>query len=384
MMDLMIFNKRKKFFIILVTFFLSIICGGNVLAIITPHPIQMYERGVFYLEKYQGDSNDLLKAEETFVDLIEEYPESPLGYLGMSRTYIIDAYLYHDRYDMLILRDHALPFAVKALEFGSSLREVHEIYSFLEGVFEKHHRRLKEVQNHLSADSEDTEINFGIANFMNEQSDVTSALKYYARALNQVSESHLKEKILKRIALIYLTELQDPKMAAGYYQQILEIKADLPEVHEYLGLALLMMEKYNLAVEHLEKALNSVDSPMTRYYLAQAQGCRLEEGGLLAQAIVEFEKTNEYRSYNSFLHYKLGNLYFQTKKFDKAYKHFRNVIDLRPDESKAYYFAGRAAHSLGKKAMALDYYEQYLKLKTDGQEADWIRENISEVSHRLE
>lgn len=104
---------------------------------ISPHPVQVYERGQHYLNAYRGDINDLVKAQDLYLRLVEKYPNSPFGYLGLSQLYRIDAHLGDEHYDMQIIRERALPFALKALKLGPSIKAVHENYDFFEQFFSK-------------------------------------------------------------------------------------------------------------------------------------------------------------------------------------------------------------------------------------------------------
>ena len=104
-------------------------------AFLSPHPVQMYEQGEQFIQNYDGDISNLVAAQDIFVRLILKYPHSPFGYLGMSHIYRIDAYLGEENYDMKTIRARALPFALRAMKLGPSIREVHENYAFFERFF---------------------------------------------------------------------------------------------------------------------------------------------------------------------------------------------------------------------------------------------------------
>lgn len=104
-------------------------------AFLSPHPVQLYDKGEALIADYQGDINVLVAAQDVLLVLIEKYPHSPFGYLGMSHLYRIDAYLGNENYDLKLIRERALPFALKALELGPSIRAVHENYAFFEEFF---------------------------------------------------------------------------------------------------------------------------------------------------------------------------------------------------------------------------------------------------------
>jgi len=120
-----------------------LLCGMIILGAVTQpalaffslHPIQMYDKGERLLKEYDGNMQTLVAAQDVFVRLIIKYPHSPFGYLGMSHIYRIDACLGEEDYDIEIIRERALPFALRAMELGPSIREVHENYAFFEKFF---------------------------------------------------------------------------------------------------------------------------------------------------------------------------------------------------------------------------------------------------------
>ena len=54
----------------------------------------------------------------------------------MSQIYRIDAHLGSENYDLDLIRERALPFALKALKLGPNIRAVHENYAFFEKFLE--------------------------------------------------------------------------------------------------------------------------------------------------------------------------------------------------------------------------------------------------------
>lgn len=114
-----------------------IICFVLAQAMISPHPVQLYEKGQQFINNYTGDIGELVYAQDVYMELIDKYPNSPFGYLGMSQIYRIDAYLGDENYDMEVIRERAIPFALKALKLGPSIRAVHENYAFFEQFFDQ-------------------------------------------------------------------------------------------------------------------------------------------------------------------------------------------------------------------------------------------------------
>ena len=371
---------------IIALFFICCSAGStNSFAMLSPHPIQLYEKGVAILNSYRGDPFELYQSEKIFAQLIEKYPESPFGYLGISRIRIIEAYRYDNIYDMTKIRKEALPFAIKALELGSSLREVHEHYAIFERIFEQYNANQKQAQKFLTSNPEDPKTFFTVATFLHDQNEYEKALDYYKLALDMDPSSALRLKILKRIILTYLNEYNQPQAAIPYCKEAIQVGGNSLEFYEYLGRAHLNTRNYKLAIEKLSKAVKNIKTDFDEYYLFQARGYLAAEKGKNTKALQLLEKALSYRRMNLPLQYTVGNLYYKLGNYEKAYHNFQQVIELTPQgekvyEPEAYYFAGRSAESLGYKASARDYYRRYLQLNASSQEAEWIRNNIPDLS----
>ncbi len=374
--------KQKRLIILVITGIFTMIFSKNSYSLLTEHPLDIFDRGMKTLNSYRGEATTLYEAEKVFSKLLEQFPDSPFGYLGLSRVYKIDAYRHGRRYDMQKIREEALPFAIKALELGPTIKAVHENYSHLEEIFERFDLDQRKIKEHIFLHPDSPETYFKVANFIQDQNEYEKALLYYQEALNLNPADSLRLKILKRIAHIYLNEYQQPLKAIEYYQKALEIQMDSAVLNEYLGLAYFKAKNYKSAIERLSKSLSLVKLSMPEYHLMQAKGYLAEEEGKIEEAINFLEKASVYGEKNSDLHFKLGNLYYNIANYESAFKHFQKVIALNPQEAYAYYYAGRSAYSLGNTETAISFYKRYLQLRSDSQEADWIRKNIPEFSQK--
>jgi tetratricopeptide (TPR) repeat protein len=246
-------------------------------ALISPHPLEIYERGMRLVNSYQGDPADLQQAQQCFTELMNKFPDSPYGYLGMSQVQKINAYLYGNRYRMSKIRDEVLPMAVKALELGPSIREVHEHYSAIEAIYEDFYANQKEAQEALISFPERPETYLLIGMFFGDQDESEKAIEFYKMALGMQPSADLRLKILERIGLLYLNELQKPDMALGYFRQAAELDPDSAVSNENLGMVYLNLKDYAKAVEHLTKAVHSLNNAYTQNQLAQAKALLAEQ-----------------------------------------------------------------------------------------------------------
>jgi len=349
-----------------------------------PHPKKMYDYGKEIIDTYRGEQAELEQAKVVFLDVIDTYPESPFGYLGLSWVYRIEACQSGTRFDMAIIRDVSLPFAIKALELGSSIREVHENYAHFERIFEQYEQDQEKAKEYLSMFPESPQTYYILANFMRDQGKIDKAIEFYKEALTLKPSQTLEVKILKRIAHVYLSFYDQPQTALEYLKKAALHKFDRPVIQEAMGRAYLRLERYEKAIDCFQSALMDIPLSDTRCYLLQAQGLLNEREGQVQEAIGFLERASEMNNQNSSLHYTLGNLYYKNKDYDQAYNHFKNVIDLQPESADAYFFAGRSVHSLGDQEEAAGYFQKFLRLQPEGKEAVWIMKNVPGLSQAEE
>lgn len=367
--------------IVFLLFALNTLFLNNAEALVSAHPLKLYDVGIGYLDSYNGDSTNLANAEKFFMKLIEKYPDSHLGYLGMSHLNIIKAYRYGNFYDMHIIHEKALPFANKALERGPAIHSAYDNYGLLEDIISWDSQERKRARAYVELFPDRPETYFIVGNFMYNHYEISKTLEYFEMALRLNPSDTLRIKILKRIALIHFRDYKDAERASEYYLEALNIHGESQVLNEYLGISYFHMKKYTLAVERLSKALELLPSSrIAEYYLMQAKGYMYEEEEKIVKAIEFLKKASVFETNNGSLYYALGNLYYRLEQYDTAYRHFKNVIDLEPRNFSAYFSAGQSAASSGNRDLATDYYRKYLQLKSYGQKAEWIRINFPEFT----
>jgi len=359
---------------------LALLSASPADSFLIPHPKKMYDRGKNIVDSYRGEQATLERAKVAFLDVIDLYPESPFGYLGLSQVYRIEACQSVTRFDMAVIREVSLPFAIKALELGASIREVHENYAQFERIFEQYESDQVKAKEYLSMFPESPQTYFILANFMRDQGKIDKAIEFYKEALTLEPSEVMEVKILKRISHIYLSIQDEPHKALEYLKKAAMLKLDRPAVQEAMGRAYFRLRKFEEAIDCFQTALRDIPLSDTRYYLLQAQGLLNEREGRVQDAIGFLKRASEMNKQNSSLHYTLGNLYYKNKDFDQAYDHFRNVIDLQPESADAYFFAGRSVRSLGDQEEAVGYFQKFLKLQPEGKEAVWIKKNVPGLS----
>lgn len=79
---------------------------------------------------------------------------------------------------------------------------------------------------------------------------------------------------------------------------------------------------------------------------------------------------------NASMHYNMGVLFVENKKYDLAVKEFEKAIEVRPDDADSYYNLGSIyADYLNDQKKAIEYLHRYLELRPDAkpQEKNWIK-----------
>jgi tetratricopeptide (TPR) repeat protein len=372
----------------LITIFIFIVLGLTpagtppAQAFFTPHPLQNYEKGLHELNAYQGDIKSLQNAQQTFTQIIEKHPNSPFGYLGMSQLKTIEAYSGGQRYNIKMITDEAMPMALKAMRTGPTLNMVHYNYDRFEKIFKDNDDNQDYVRRLLFLFPERAETYLSLGNYLTDQGDYEKALEYYKVSLRFAATDEVKLKAVQRIAHIYLKDLSDAHNAVEYYETALSLNGQLPAVWESLGEAYFQLQRYDLSMQNFQKAFDVFKTPQLQTWLLQAKSLMHEQSGDLDLAISVITSVLGDNNQNTSLHRQLANLYYKKSDFKNAYYHFQKVIEAGVADADTFYFAGRSAHSLGQEQQARDYYSQYLHLKSDGVEAEWIRQNIPDLSHR--
>lgn len=348
----------------------------------TPHPLEDYEKGLNILQSYHGDDSALIRSEKYFNRIIDKHPDSPLGYLGLSQLKTLEAYRYGKHYNIKLISEEAMPMALKALRAGPTLPTVHRNYDGFEQIFKNNDENQDHIKILLALFPEKPETYFSLGNYLTDQGDYEKALEYFKLALRFSERDEEKLKLNLRIARIYYSEVREPRKASQYYEAALAINKNLPSVWESLGKIYFDLQEYDLSVENFRKALTVFETHELRCLLAQAQGQVYARQGKLDKAIESINRAISENTQNSTLLSQLGNLYYRKSDFRQAFEHFKQAIEGGLADPESYYMAGRAAYTLGEIQVARDFCSKYLQLRSDGNEAKWIRDNFPELSHR--
>lgn len=267
------------------------------------------------------------------------------------------------------------------MRYGPTIDGVHANYDRFEKILKSNDTNQDFVSRALEQFPEKAETYHILAEYLTDQGDYQKALEYYQIALRFANDNFDKLISLQRIAQIYSKNLGNNKLAIENWQAALAINANLPTVWEDLGSAYFEQEQYDLSVQNLQKAWDFFNTAQLRRRLLAAQNLAAkfhDKPQAQSEILSSLPRDNKQ---NTSLHLEIANLYYEKNDFKNAYDHYQQAIEGGILNPEIYYFAGRCAHSLGLVDVAKNYYVQYLKLNRDGQKAQWIRENVPELSH---
>lgn len=122
--------------------------------------------------------------------------------------------------------------------------------------------------------------------------------------------------------------------AGTFYRLAARIRPDkAADIYEELGLALLMAEKYDDAIDVYQKALDSPADDGVRAQLLFRLSQALEFSGRTGEALARVEEALRIIPEAALLHYQRGWIHFHAKQWDEAAALFQQVIEKFPQDT---------------------------------------------------
>ena len=156
--------------------------------------------------------------------------------------------------------------------------------------------------------------------------------------------------------------------AAGAYRQIIALRPDNAEMHNYLGNVLLVQGQLDEAAAQYEQARRFKPN------LVQALnnlGNVFRQQGQPDQAAARYRQVLALRPDLAEPHNNLGNVLFNQGQLDEAAVHYKQALAIRPDLAEPHCSLGNVLLKQGKVDEAATRYEQALALKPDLTEANY-------------
>jgi tetratricopeptide (TPR) repeat protein len=188
----------------------------------------------------------------------------------------------------------------------------------------------------------------------------------------------------KGVALCNSWEFQkaEPVLRAALKANPQDIQANY-----YLGLAVLMQDKHEEALQIFLKVLADVDkpgqqgrSPLSDKYQIQIALARARlELKQNDEALKNLEAANKIRPNGVDVYVYRGMYYLNLQNAQKAIIELEKAISLDKKDAYAHYYAGRAYLQSGNPARAVDMYKIFLQLAPQAPEAVKVKALITEL-----
>jgi len=186
-----------------------------------------------------------------------------------------------------------------------------------------------------------------------------------------------------------ILEEKEPQAASVSFGPLPKVEKQLPETKQGESAAELAAERRErAAVEKKVKSLEEEIADLKRQ-LEQAKKEKTEAvqaADELKKAatdvpgkVQEISRENErLRSENAQLHYNVGVVLVRQREYERAAKEFQRAVELAPDQPLSYFNLGKLySEYLDDSQKAVSYFEHYLQLRPDADDADWVKQNIA-------
>ena len=191
-------------------------------------------------------------------------------------------------------------------------------------------------------------------------------------------------KVLYSAALAHLS-LQTPQSAARaveLFQKARDAGLDLPELHQHLGVALLLADRTDEALEELQTAVRELPEsaePHLHFAAAWAQGAESSGTGMSGAAL-EINPTYAHAAYV------LAVMEAEDNRLPEAEALLRATISMKPDSMPAYHALAQVLHQSGLEREAQEAHQTAVALsqgKSAPSQPATTSESIAALEARL-
>jgi tetratricopeptide (TPR) repeat protein len=157
-------------------------------------------------------------------------------------------------------------------------------------------------------------------------------------------------------------DLKDTAKAISSMQTAVE--QDQNYFHAYMQLGILCAANKNpMAVQYYKNAIRIVPNSSDAWY---AIGKYYQDTGDWENAITTYNALIAARTHNKYASYNLGVIYLvNLKKYQHALDHFTEAIRIDRNYVAAYYGRGVTYHALGNEKLAMDNFQECLRINPD-------------------
>ena len=378
------------------------------------NPIDLYTKGMDLVDAYEGDSVILEEARNYFQTVLNEYPASPYGYLGMSEIAQLEAYQSWIDFDKASMEANALPLALKARELAPDFYEVHDRLANVYRALHQFDVAEKEVNTAIGINPASARSYITKGHILRYENKYSEAISSYEKAFQHQPTENQKLILYKNIGQVYHGMKNDSK-ALENYKKALEIREESPWVYNDIGLIYEGQQRFEEALANYDRACEIVrfgacvnNRLRVKGLLAEGKGDLLQAIGFYQEAVVKKLADAWILNRLGYLHlkmkdYKGGKPFFQQAvekdgrfsaayhnlglvalDYDKDYKaavdFFQKAIELDSNFAYNYYQIGRAFQMQNQMNEALNNYKKFMAMEPNSKDAIWLRKNIPPLS----
>jgi tetratricopeptide (TPR) repeat protein len=166
-----------------------------------------------------------------------------------------------------------------------------------------------------------------------------------------------------------------------FWQNAVALKP-IPRYFGVLGNAYLRLERYDEAIQALERSIQMAPNRVGIEYLHRSLGVGLAAKGRYDEAVSHLRKAIGLAPGRAEFHYIMGNTLGKAGRYEEAVPYFETVLRLNPAHVRTYKLLGIALARMGKKEKARGYLESYLELAP--QDATGVKGLIDSIEIQID
>jgi protein O-mannosyl-transferase len=143
------------------------------------------------------------------------------------------------------------------------------------------------------------------------------------------------------------------------YARALEVSPEVPDVHSFMGFALMRLNRFSQAIPHTRRALELKPD----YVPAMNDlGVMLAITGNREEALRYLQRATDLAPKNANIRYNLAYALAQQNEFDKAETEYTRVLEINPRTAKAHVGLAELLQRRGRADEAIEHYRQAVSL----------------------
>ncbi|KAL4483588.1 hypothetical protein ABPG72_016869 [Tetrahymena utriculariae] len=254
--------------------------------------------------------------------------------------------------------DSAQSYINQCVQIYSNAPKIYEVLSKMEQIKGNSLKAVEYMQKQVELEPQNADIYHRLGQ-QYHQSNPEEAKKYYLKSLSLDPRQKL---VNYRLGLL---EKNDFKQQIKYYQAELSINPQNIEAINAVAMSLQCQEKYDLALQFLEKGLKR-DANNHILYQSIANIYKIQRK--YSESIENYNKALKLSAQNIELLVLLADAYFISGQTENAIDSYREAIQLNPSYHQCYIELGKIYEELKQYKQAVEQFEIYLQYQPNSSE----------------